>query len=128
EKACLVTDVSPDGKYLIGSREKGAGQVGIYAISIAEKKMIPLLLDVNPYLVYFSSDGKSILYCTADEKAVIHSAPWSDGKLTGEPKIEFTLPFTIPLYYSGNAFDFSRDLSTLIFVHPSGQADLFLLH
>jgi hypothetical protein len=29
--------------------------------------------------------------------------------------------------YYGNAYDIARDLSTIVYAHPSGQADLYLL-
>ena len=37
------------------------------------------------------------------------------------------LPSAFPLWYSGNAFDFSPDLSTVVSARPGGQADLYLL-
>ena len=36
EKGCLITDVTHDGKYLIG-RIRGGISAGIYAISVKEK-------------------------------------------------------------------------------------------
>jgi hypothetical protein len=37
-------------------------------------------------------------------------------------------PFTFPLTYgTGNAYDFSRDLSTIVYARPGGHADLYLL-
>jgi hypothetical protein len=32
------------------------------------------------------------------------------------------------LGYAGNAYDFSDDLSTMVYARPGGQADLFLLN
>ena len=37
------------------------------------------------------------------------------------------IPFAFPLNYRGNSFDFSRDLSTLVYAKPSTQSDIFLL-
>jgi hypothetical protein len=31
------------------------------------------------------------------------------------------------LFYIGNAFDFSPDLSTVVYARPGGQADIYLL-
>jgi hypothetical protein len=45
----------------------------------------------------------------------------------GKPEIALRLPFAFPLFYNGNAFDFSRDLSTIVYARPGGQADLYLL-
>jgi len=30
-------------------------------------------------------------------------------------------------YLGGNAYDFSKDLSTIVYAHPGGHADLYLL-
>jgi hypothetical protein len=37
------------------------------------------------------------------------------------------LPFAFPLLAGGNAYDFSSDLSTVVYARPAGQADLYLL-
>ena len=38
------------------------------------------------------------------------------------------VPFALPTFYAGgNAYDFSRDLSTVVYAHPGGHADLYLL-
>jgi hypothetical protein len=37
------------------------------------------------------------------------------------------VPFAFPLAYNGTAYDFSRDLSTIVYARPGGQADLYLL-
>ena len=37
------------------------------------------------------------------------------------------LPFLFQQGYGGNAYDFSKDLSTFIYARPSGHADLYYL-
>ena len=37
------------------------------------------------------------------------------------------VPFVFPMMYDGNAYDFSRDLSTVVYARPGGHADLYLL-
>ncbi len=37
------------------------------------------------------------------------------------------LPFTFRQGYVGNAYDFSKDLSTVVYARPNGQSDLYLL-
>ena len=37
------------------------------------------------------------------------------------------LPFAFPLISGGNAYDFSRDLATVVYARPSGHADLYFL-
>jgi hypothetical protein len=43
------------------------------------------------------------------------------------PLLTEALPFAFPLVSGGNAYDFSRDLSTVVYARPGGQADLYLL-
>jgi hypothetical protein len=69
------------------------------------------------------------LYAVASRGEVtIFRQPWRDGKTVGAPKVALKTPFTFPLTYgTGNAYDFSRDLSTIVYVRPGGHADLYLL-
>jgi hypothetical protein len=50
-----------------------------------------------------------------------------DGKLIGAPQVALKVPFAFPLNYAGNAYDFSRDLSTIVYARPGGHADPYLL-
>lgn len=47
--------------------------------------------------------------------------------IVGKPQVALRLPFAFPLVYKGNGLDFSRDLSTIVYARPGGQADLYLL-
>jgi hypothetical protein len=116
------------GKYLLGSVVFGE-KIGIYEVSISEKKCIPLLPGVITFGATFAPDGKSFLYAAASRGQVtIYRQPWGGGKLIGASKVALKVPFAFPLrYYSGNAYDFSRDLSTIVYARPGGQADLYLL-
>jgi hypothetical protein len=49
------------------------------------------------------------------------------GKTVGVPQVALKVPFAFPLFYNGNAYDFSRDLSTIVYARPGGHADLYLL-
>ena len=128
DECCLISDADPGGKYLLGSVLFGE-KIGIYEVSISEKKCIPLLPGVITFGATFAPDGKSFLYAVASRGEVtIYRQPWGDGKLIGAPKVALKVPFAFPLrYYSGNAYDFSRDLSTIVYARPGGQADLYLL-
>ena len=76
----------------------------------------------------FCSHGKSFLYAVASRGEVtIFRQPWRDGKIIGTPQVALKVPFAFPLDYQGNAYDFSRDLSTIVYARPSGHADLYLL-
>jgi hypothetical protein len=98
-------------------------------VSISERKCIPLLPGVVTFGVTFARDGKSFLYAVPSRGQVtIYRQPWSDGELTGSPQVALKVPFAFPLdYRDGDAYDFSRDLSTIVYARPGGHADLYLL-
>jgi hypothetical protein len=78
--------------------------------------------------VAFARDGKSFLYAVASRDAVtIFRQPWREGKIIGTPQLALKVPFAFPLSNPGAAYDFSRDLSTIVYARPGGHADLFLL-
>jgi Tol biopolymer transport system component len=122
-----VWDASPDDKYLVTSLSP-TGQVGVAEFSLADRKCVPLLPEINTLVVHFSSDGKSILYLGASRgETTIYRQPWHDGKITGPAQVALKLPFAFRQGYSGNAYEFSRDLSTVVYARPTGHADLYLL-
>ena len=59
--------------------------------------------------------------------ATVFRQPWSNGKITGPVQVGLKIPFTFPLSAGGNAYDFSHDLSTVVFAQPSSHTDLYLL-
>jgi hypothetical protein len=69
------------------------------------------------------------LYANVSRREVtIYRQPWNHGKLIGGPQLALKLPFVFPqLYHQGNAYDFSPDLSTIVYARPGGHADLYLL-
>ena len=73
--------------------------------------------------------SKSFLYAVASRGEVtIYRQPWTDGNLIGASQVALKVPFTFPLAYQiGNAYDFSRDLCTIVYARPGGHADLYLL-
>ncbi len=127
DRCCTVTDIDPGGQYLLGFVEHGE-MTGVYEVSISDRKCIPLLPGVVTFGGAFAHDGKSFLYAVASRGEVtIYSQPWKDGRNIGAPQVALKVPFAFPLAYSGNAYDFSRDLSTIVYARPSGHADLYLL-
>jgi serine/threonine protein kinase len=127
DNCCLVQDADPGGQYLLGVVLSGE-KTGIYEVSTSDKRCIPLLPGVVTFTVNFARDGKSFLYAVALRGEVtIYRQPWKDGKAIGSPQVALKVPFTFPLVYGGNAYDFSRDLSTIVYARPGGHADLFLL-
>jgi Tol biopolymer transport system component len=128
EKCSQVYDASPDGKYLLGFVLFGEG-TGIYEVSVADKKCTQLIPGVVTHGVMFARDGRSFLYAVASRGEVtIYRQLWSDGKTIGVPQVAVKVPFTFPVFYlNGNAYDFSSDLSTIVYARPGGHADLYLL-
>jgi len=124
DKCGFSGDISPDGKFLLA----GTVPVGIDVISISDKKCISLDPKTTSFIFHFSEDGKSILYLTVVRgETIIYRLPWRAEKLTGAPQPALKLPFAFRQGYSGNAYDFSKDLSTVVYARPGGQADLYHL-
>jgi Tol biopolymer transport system component len=127
DESCYVADASPDGKYLLGEVFSGK-DVGIYQISIADRQIVALLPGVETFMARYARNGKSFLYPVVSRSEVtFYRQAWSDGKLLGKPQIALKLPFAFSSYYQGNAYDFSPDLSTIVYARPGGQADLYLM-
>jgi Tol biopolymer transport system component len=127
ENCGYVTDADPGGKYLLGAVPDGE-KTGIYGMSVSDKKCTLLIPGVATFNATFARDGKSFLYATASRGEVtIYRHSWSDGKLIGTPQAALKVPFAFPLVYYTNAYDFSRDLSTIVYARPGGHADLYLL-
>ena len=120
-------DVTPGGQYLLGVVASGE-KIGINEFSMPDRKCIPLLPGVTTFGLLFARDGKSFLYAVPSRHEVtIYRQPWQDGKLIGQPQVASKLPFAFPLVSGGHAYDFSRDLSTVVYARPGGHADLYLL-
>jgi hypothetical protein len=103
-------------------------KVGIYELSTADKKCTVLVSGVTTFLPRLSRDEKSILYTISSRgQVLLYRVPWSDGKITGPAKEILKLPFAFPQRFEGNAYDIARDLSTIVYVRPGGQFDLYRL-
>jgi len=127
DRCGAVADAEPGADYILSTTAVGE-MTGIYEVSISDRKCIPLLPGVVTFNVVFACDGKSFLYAVASRGEVtIYRQPWRDGKLVGSPQVALKVPFAFPLLYHGNAYDFSRDLSTIVYARPGGHADLYLL-
>jgi serine/threonine protein kinase len=127
ENCCYVVDASPDGQRLLAFWPNG-DDIGIYQISVKDKKRLPLVPGVVTFGTRYALDGKSVLYAVASRGEVtFYRQVLHDEEPFGPPQIALKLPFTFQLFYLGNAFDFSPDLSTIVYARPGGQADLYLL-
>jgi Tol biopolymer transport system component/predicted Ser/Thr protein kinase len=120
-----ATDIDPSGQFLLSVESSK----GVYEISILDKKCITLVPDAVVKSAIFARDGMSFLYATDSHGEVtILRQPWRHGKLIGVPQVALKVPFALSQSYSqGDAYDFSRDLSTIVYAHPSEQADLYVL-
>jgi Tol biopolymer transport system component/predicted Ser/Thr protein kinase len=120
-------DASSDGKYLLSLIAAG-DKIGIYAFSLADRSCTMLVPGVVTFGVNIEKDGKSFLYALPGKKDVtIYRQRWAAGKAVGTPQVAQKLPFAFPLIAGGNAYDFSRDLTSVVYARPSGHADLYLL-
>jgi serine/threonine protein kinase len=120
-------DVAPGGQHLL-SLIAGGDKAGIYGYSIAEKKCTPLVPGVVTFSILFARDGKSFLYAIPSRHDVtIYRQNWQAGKLIGPLQVALKLPFAFPLISGGNAYDLTRDLSTVVYARPGGHADLYLV-
>jgi Tol biopolymer transport system component/tRNA A-37 threonylcarbamoyl transferase component Bud32 len=128
DKCGWVADSDHSGKYLLALAIWGE-KTGIYEVSTSERRCSLLLPGVATFAATFAPDDKSFLYAvTSRGQVTIYRQIWSDGKIVGIPQIAMKVPFTFPLsYLGGNAYDFSRDLSTIVYARPGGHADLYLL-
>ena len=124
-----VNDIDPGGQYLLGIGGVSRKETGIHEVSISDRKCTLLLPGVVSSRVTFARDGESFLYAVPSRGEVtIYRQLWRDGKIIGAPQVALKVPFTFPLNYGGgNAYDFSKDLSTIVYARPGGQADLYLL-
>jgi serine/threonine protein kinase/Tol biopolymer transport system component len=120
----IIVDASPDGQYLLATgRSKD-----IYEYSLAGRNCSVIVPGISTFTAKFSRDGKSLLYEVASRgETTIYRQPWKNGGVDGPAKEAVKLPFVFPESYEGNAYDFSRDLTTIVYARPSGQADLYLL-
>jgi serine/threonine protein kinase/Tol biopolymer transport system component len=124
----MVSDAAADGKYLLGVIPRGE-KTGIYEVSISDRKCIPLLPGVETIYATIARDGKSFMYAVVSRNEVtIYRELWRDGKTIGTPQVALKVPFAFRPYYAAHAaYDFSRDLSSIVYAHPGGHADLYLL-
>ncbi len=123
----FVMDSSPDARYLLTSMMYG-DNLGIFELSIADKKCTSLVPKVVTFLPRFSSNGNAVLYTVSTRGEVtLYRLPWVDGKVTGAPQTVLKLPFAFAQRYGGNAYDIARDLSKIVYARPGGQFDLYLL-
>jgi len=120
-------DAAPGGEYLL-TLIPGGEKVGIYQFSLAERKCTPLLPGVATFGLAAAADGKSFLYAVPGPREVsIYRQNWQGGKPVGQPQVALKLPFAFPLTTQGNAYDFSRDLATVVYARPGGHAELYYL-
>jgi serine/threonine protein kinase/Tol biopolymer transport system component len=123
----LVFDADPSGQYLLSVVQFGE-KIGIYEVSISERKCMSLLPGTVTSNPTFARDGKSFFYAFASRgEFTIHRQAWKEGRTIGVPQVALKIPFAFSDTYNGNAYDFSRDLSTIVYARPGSHADIYLL-
>ena len=127
ESCGFAFDASPDGKYLL-TLLAGGDKIGIYSFSLADHSCTSLVPGVVTFGLTIEKGDKSFLFALPGKKDVtIYRQKWEAGKAVGQPQVALKLPFAFPLIAGGNAYDFSRDLTTIVYARYSGHADLYLL-
>jgi len=123
----IAFDISHDGKYLL-TLLGGGSDNGISSVTLADRGCTNVVPGAVTFGINLDRDGKSFLYGVPGKSDVkIYRQKWENGKAVGTPQVEMTLPFAFPLTAGGNAYDFSRDLTTVIYARPGGHADLYLM-
>jgi Tol biopolymer transport system component/predicted Ser/Thr protein kinase len=121
----FVTDFSSDGRYVLGANLQ---EGGIWQVSLADGKATNLVPDVPSWMVRLTPDEKAIQYIVAGKGEItVYRQDWKDGAAVGEPKVAMKVPVTFPMQFHGNAYDMSRDLSTIVYARPGGHSDLYFL-
>ncbi|MGB7728647.1 MAG: hypothetical protein WBL50_11480 [Candidatus Acidiferrum sp.] len=71
-------------------------------------------------------DSKSFLYAVSSSHDVTFFRQSSkEGNPIVPPQGALKIPFTFTFGHRGNGYDFSRDLSTIVYVQPVGHSDLY---
>jgi DNA-binding winged helix-turn-helix (wHTH) protein/Tol biopolymer transport system component len=122
-----VLDADRSGHYVLTNSFPTATG-GIKEISLTDGKCVSLLPEVNTWTALFAPDGKSLLYAVASPEGVtIFRQPWKDGKIVGSPSVVVKTPI-LTSGFLGDSYDFSIDLSTIVYSRPEQRADLYLLN
>jgi Tol biopolymer transport system component len=123
----LTFEAMPGGDYLLTEIASGEKR-GIYEFSVASRTCTPLVPGAVTFGLVRAPDGKSFAYAVPGTRDVtIYRQNWQNGKAIGTPQVALKLPFAFPLVAGGNAYDFSEDLTTVVYARPNAHADLYLL-
>jgi Tol biopolymer transport system component len=124
----MTTDISSDGKWMLGTDLGWSANAGIYLYSVADKKCSLLKPGVATYIVFFARDGKSFYYSQATPgQTTIFRQPLRNGQIDGPAVPAIKMAFALREDYNGNGFTISPDLSSIVFARPNGHQDLFQL-
>jgi serine/threonine protein kinase len=127
QRGCVAGDVDREGKYLLCFVPFGR-EVGIYQLVLSDGRRVSLLPGVATFGAKFAPDARSFVYALAGRGEIIfYRQGWHDGQLVGPSQVALRIPFAFPFLYKGNAFDFSPDLSAILYARPGGQADLYFM-
>ena len=129
ENCGFVQDITLDNRTLLQSDTfQSEGGNKLYRLSVADRSCTAFMSAPPIFISHLSSDDKSIFYAAASQgQMMIYRQAWRGGKALGTAQVAMKLPFAFRQNYSGNAYDFSKDLSTIIYARPGGHADLYFL-
>ena len=121
-----IVEITADTRYALTA--VSLNNPGIYQYSFADKKCTVISPNNLSFVARFAPDEKSILFpVTANGQTKVFRQAWHEGHLTGKPVETLTFPSQVRAEYNGNAYDFSRDLSVIVYARPSGHQDLYFL-
>ena len=130
DNSAVLMDADPSGRYLLGVVELGTKDRSLRGVPRVRPEMCRAASrhsNVRRLLLLTMAS----LSCT--QLFPVGKSPFtvrlgSNGKVIGTPQVALKIPFTFPsIYLGGNAYDFSRDLSTIVYARPSRHFNLYLL-
>jgi hypothetical protein len=81
-----------------------------------------------PDWFYALQGVKFVQYAIASHgETTVYRLPFRDGKAAGPAQVALKLPFALREDYYGNAYHIARDLSVVVYAHPRGQEELYLM-
>ncbi len=130
ENCLFPVHATPEDKYLLGSCRLPDRSPGICGYSLDEGECIQVLPGVSSEILTIVPDGRTLLYAISGRgETIFYKAALNEGKVVGPPEVALRVPVLFPpwLGYFGIGFKFTRDLSTIVYARPAGQADLYFL-
>jgi hypothetical protein len=130
EDCLMALSAAPDGNYLLGRCAPAERPPGICAYALEEGSCLPVTPEITTSFMPTALDSDAVLYAVSGRgETIFYKAAWKDGTLVGQLEISLRVPLVFPESqgYFGSSFDYTPDLSTIVYARPAGQADLYFL-